>query len=95
MLNQPSPTRAMKRSELEAALGSRVRFEVPYDAEVPASIGLGKPLVLSGGGFAKAVSKMAGELVPRRSKRAWSIGAEPRNGTGDNGKQRRWPLRKG
>lgn len=95
VLNQPSPTRAMKRSELEAALGSRVRFEVPYDAEVPAAIGLGKPLVLSGGGFAKAVSKMAGELVPRRSKRTWSIGAEPRNGAGDNGKQRRWPLRKG
>jgi pilus assembly protein CpaE len=95
VLNQPSPSRAMKRSELEAALGSRVRFEVPYDAEVPGSIGLGKPLVLSGGGFAKAVSKMAGELVPRRSKRPWSNGTQPRSDTGDNGKQRRWPLRKG
>ena len=31
VLNQPSPSRAMKRSELEAALGTRVRFEVPYD----------------------------------------------------------------
>jgi len=92
VLNQASPTRAMKRSELEAALGSRVRFELPYDADVPAAIGQGKPLVLSGGGFAKAVSKMAGELVPQRSKRSWSVDAEPRN---DNGKQRRWPLRKG
>jgi Flp pilus assembly CpaE family ATPase len=92
VLNQPSPTRTMKRSELEAALGSRVRFEVPYDAEVPASIGLGKPLVLSGGAFAKAVSKMAGELVPQKSKR-WSRTTEPRKA--NDVKQRRWPLRKG
>ena len=59
----------MKRSELEAALGTRVRFEVPYDDGVPAAVGLGKPIVLSrSGGFARAVTKIAGELVPTRSR---------------------------
>ena len=94
VLNQPSPSRAMKRSELEAALGQRVRFEVPYDDGVPASVGLGKPIVLSrSGGFARAVSKMAGELVPKRAKRGWSVSAEPQNGTAAPTK-RRWALRK-
>ena len=90
VLNQPGPARALKRSELEAALGLRVRFEVPYDSDVPGAIGLGKPIVLSGGGFAKAVSKMAGELVPRKSKRSWSA-------TTDNGNhaKRRWSLGRG
>jgi pilus assembly protein CpaE len=94
VLNQPSPTKTMKRSELEAALGFRVRFELPYDEAVPASVGVGKPIVLSrSGGFARAVSKMAGELVPRRSKRGWSVTAEPQNGNGQA--KRRWALRKG
>jgi pilus assembly protein CpaE len=94
VLNQPSPSKTLKRSELEAALGTRVRFEVPYDDGVPASVGVGKPIVLSrSGGFARAVSKMAGELVPRRSKRGWSVAADPQN-AGGNGK-RRWALRKG
>jgi Flp pilus assembly CpaE family ATPase len=93
VLNQPGPSRALKRSELEAALGSRVRFELPYDADVPAAIGLGKPVVLTGGGFAKAISKMAGELVPKKSTRSWSASAAP-NSNGNHAK-RRWPLRKG
>ncbi|MGZ8694894.1 MAG: AAA family ATPase [Gaiellaceae bacterium] len=93
VLNQPSPTRAMKRSELEAALGRRVRFELPYDDGVPASVGLGKPIVLShSGGFARAVEKMAGELVPKRSKRGWSVTAEPQSGNSQG--KRRWALRK-
>ncbi len=93
VLNQPSPSKAMKRSELEAALGMRVRFEVPYDDGVPGSVGLGKPIVLSrSGGFARAVSKMAGELVPRSGKRGWSVTAEPQNGKGTA--KRRWALRK-
>jgi pilus assembly protein CpaE len=94
VLNQPSPSKVMKRSELEAALGFRVRFELPYDEAVPASVGLGKPVVLTrNGGFARAVSKMAGELVPRRSKRGWSVTADPQNGNGQA--KRRWALRKG
>ena len=93
VLNQPSPTKAMKRSELEAALGRRVRFELPYDDGVPASVGLGKPIVLArSGGFARAVAKMAGELVPKRSKRGWSVTAEPQSGDGQS--KRRWALRK-
>jgi Flp pilus assembly CpaE family ATPase len=95
VLNQPSPTKAMKRSELEAALGRRVRFELPYDDSLPASVGLGKPVVLSrGGGFARAVSKMARELVPKRSKRGWSVTAEPQNGNGNAQAKRRWALRR-
>jgi hypothetical protein len=83
----------MKRSELEAALGTRVRFEVPYDDGVPATVGLGKPIVLSrSGGFAKAITKIAGELVPKKSKRGWSVTAEPQNGNGST--KRRWALRK-
>jgi hypothetical protein len=93
VLNQPSPSKAMKRSELEAALGRRVRFELPYDDGLPASVGLGKPVVLSrSGGFARAVSKMAGELVPKRSKRGWSVTADPQNGNPQV--KRRWALRR-
>jgi pilus assembly protein CpaE len=97
VLNQPSPSRAMKRSELEAALGHRVRFEVPYDEGVPASVGLGKPIVLTrSGGFARAISKIASELVPQRSKRGWSVTPDPQNGKSpSNAKPRRWALGRG
>ncbi len=46
LLNQTGPATSLKRSELEAALGTRVRFEVPYDADVPAAVGRGAPRVL-------------------------------------------------
>jgi Flp pilus assembly CpaE family ATPase len=93
VLNQASPSRAMKRSELEAALGARVRFELPYDEGVPVAVGLGKPIVLERkGGFARAVLKIASELAPQGAakKRGWSIAADPRPPAGGSTKQRRW-----
>ena len=97
VLNQPSPTRAMKRSELEAALGiaRAVRGALRRRA-CPARSGSASRSSSRRGGFARAVSKMAGELVPQAVEaRPGRSAAEPQNGNGDNGKQRRWPLRKG
>ena len=93
VLNQASPSRAMKRSELEAALGSKIRFEVPYDAGVPVAVSHGKPIVLErGGAFARAVARIAFELVPKAamSRRGWSVAPDPRPSATAHAKRRRW-----
>jgi MinD superfamily P-loop ATPase len=88
VLNRTGPATSIKRSELEAALGTRVRFEVPYDADVPTAVGRGTPRVLARGDFSRVVAKVAWELGPRpgsAGKPAAAPAATNGNGTGRRG----------
>ncbi len=94
VLNQATPKRSMKRSEIEGALGVEVRFEIPYDSDVPAAVNRGNAVVLSGGSFAGVVRQMAKALVPgasaKRKGRSVAVSL-PRNDSED-GKKSRWPA---
>jgi len=71
VLNQFTPSRAMKRNELEAALEGKVRFEVPYDSDVPTAVSRGEPPVLNGrAGFSRAVRDIAFALASPTNKRS-------------------------
>ncbi len=96
VLNQTGPARALKRSELETALGGRVRFEVPYDEGVPVSVGRGTPLVLERSDFSRAVARAAWELVPKAARATRPRPSAVRGETGDGSRRSRWaPLRRG
>jgi pilus assembly protein CpaE len=66
VLNRANTKVGMKKSEVEAALETKVRFEVPSDRAVPMAVNRGNPAVLteSGSGFSKAVREIARTLVP-------------------------------
>ena len=61
VLNRANSKVGMKRGEVEAALETKVRFEVPSDRAVPLSVNRGNPAVLteSAPSFSKAVREMA------------------------------------
>jgi pilus assembly protein CpaE len=70
VLNQPTPVRAMKRRELQAALDVKVEFELPHDDGVPVVASRGELPVLTGrSGFSSAVRDMAEGLVSPRVKK--------------------------
>jgi pilus assembly protein CpaE len=66
VLNRANTKVGIKRGEVESALETKVRFEVPSDRAVPLSVNRGNPAILSesGSGFAKAIREMARALVP-------------------------------
>jgi pilus assembly protein CpaE len=66
VLNRSNSKVGMKPSEVEGALGMKVRFEVPSDRAVPLAVNRGNPVVLAeaGADVSKAVRAMAKELFP-------------------------------
>jgi pilus assembly protein CpaE len=71
VLNRANSNVGMKRSEVEAALEAKVRFEIPSDRAVPLAVNRGNPAVLSDAGcdFSRGVRDMAkGLLVPTKGK---------------------------
>jgi pilus assembly protein CpaE len=66
VLNRANSKVGMKRGEVEGALETKVRFEVPSDRAVPISVNRGNPAVLaeSGADFSKAIREMAKGLQP-------------------------------
>jgi pilus assembly protein CpaE len=76
VLNRANSNVGMKRTEVEAALEAKVRFEIPSDRAVPLAVNRGNPAVLSDAGcdFSRGVRDMAkGLLVPDkgRAKKRW------------------------
>jgi pilus assembly protein CpaE len=77
VLNRANSQVGLKRSEVEAALETKVSFELPSDRAVPLSVNRGQPAVLSepGSDFARAIKEMANALVAphgeRASRRRW------------------------
>jgi pilus assembly protein CpaE len=65
ILNRANSKVGMKRKEVEAALGLKVRFEVPSDRAVPLAVNRGNPAVLSDpkADFSRALRDMAKALV--------------------------------
>jgi pilus assembly protein CpaE len=91
VVNQAVPRRSVKRSEVEAALGVKVSFEIPYDADVPAAVNRGVPPVLNGG--LRVIREIAATLAPGGR----ADGASPllpvggQNGA-EQGRKSRWPA---
>jgi pilus assembly protein CpaE len=71
VLNRANSNVGMKRNEVEAALETKVGFEIPSDRAVPLAVNRGNPAVLSDAGcdFSRGVRDMAkGLLVPDKAK---------------------------
>jgi pilus assembly protein CpaE len=71
VLNRANSNVGMKRTEVEAALETKVRFEIPSDRAVPLAVNRGNPAVLQDAGcdFSRGVRDMAkGLLVPDNAK---------------------------
>jgi pilus assembly protein CpaE len=66
VLNRANSNVGMKRGEVEAALETKVRFEVPSDRAVPLAVNRSNPAVLSDpkSDFARALREMAKSLLP-------------------------------
>jgi pilus assembly protein CpaE len=72
VLNRANSQVGLKRSEVEAALETKVSFELPSDRAVPLSVNRGQPAVLSepGSDFARAIKEMAAAIVAPHGERA-------------------------
>src|SRR6187200_2348999 len=66
VLNRANSNVGMKKSEVEAALEVKVRFEVPSDRAVPLAVNRSNPAVLSDpkSDFGRALREMAKNLLP-------------------------------
>jgi len=66
VLNRANSNVGMKRGEVEAALETKVRFEVPSDRAVPLAVNRSNPAVLSDpkSDFGRALREMAKSLLP-------------------------------
>jgi pilus assembly protein CpaE len=69
VLNRANSNVGMKKGEVEAALESKVRFEVPSDRVVPLAVNRSNPAVLSDpkSDFGRAVREMAKTLLPAKA----------------------------
>ncbi len=67
VLNRSNSKVGMKPSEVEGALGMKVRFEVPSDRAVPLAVNRGNPVVLAeeSADVSRAIRAMAKELFPK------------------------------
>jgi pilus assembly protein CpaE len=72
VLNRANSNVGLKRSEVEAALETKVSFELPSDRAVPLAVNRGQPAVLSepGSDFARAIKEMANAIVAPHGERA-------------------------
>jgi pilus assembly protein CpaE len=70
VLNRANSNVGMKKGEVEAALETKVRFEVPSDRAVPLAVNRSNPAVLSDpkSDFGRAIREMAKQLLPVASK---------------------------
>ena len=77
VLNRANSNVGIKHAEVERALETKVRFDLPSDRAVPLAVNRGKPVVLadSGADFSKSVREVAKQL----STRAEKPGAKRRN----------------
>jgi Flp pilus assembly CpaE family ATPase len=59
----------MKKGEVEAALESKIRFEVPSDRVVPLAVNRSNPAVLSDpkSDFGRALREMAKSVLPAQA----------------------------
>ena len=66
VLNRANSNVGMKKGEVEAALETKIRFEVPSDRVVPLAVNRSNPAVLSDpkSDFGRAVREMAKTLMP-------------------------------
>lgn len=71
LLNRANSNVGIKRGEVERALESKIRFDLPSDRAVPMAVNRGKPVVLADGGadFSRAVKQLARELVAAAEQR--------------------------
>lgn len=70
VLNATTPSRAMKRRELQGALDAKVQFELPYDGDVPGAVSRSELPVLTGrSGLSGTIREMATALVEPRVTR--------------------------
>jgi pilus assembly protein CpaE len=69
VLNRANSNVGMKKGEVEAALESKIRFEVPSDRAVPLAVNRSNPAVLSDpkSDFGRAVREMAKSLLPAQA----------------------------
>jgi pilus assembly protein CpaE len=67
VLNRSNSKVGMKQSEVEAALGLKVDFEVPSDRAVPLAVNRGKPVVLAddSADVSRALKQMAKRVVSK------------------------------
>ena len=72
VLNRANSKVGMKPGEVEGALETKVRFEVPSDRAVPIAVNRGRPAVLTDGksDFARAMRDIAKAMVPAESAAA-------------------------
>jgi pilus assembly protein CpaE len=72
VLNRANSKVGMKHSEVEAALGMKVQFEIPSDREVPLAVNRGKPVVLAeeGADVSRALRHMAKSLNPKDKQKS-------------------------
>jgi pilus assembly protein CpaE len=71
VLNRSNSNVGMKRGEVEAALESKVRFEIPSDRTVPLAVNRSNPAVLAEpkADFSRALAEMAKSLQPAAPKK--------------------------
>jgi pilus assembly protein CpaE len=69
VLNRANSNVGMKKGEVEAALETKIRFEVPSDRVVPLAVNRSNPAVLSDpkSDFGRAVREMAKSLLPAKA----------------------------
>jgi pilus assembly protein CpaE len=69
VLNRANSNVGMKKGEVEAALESKIRFEVPSDRAVPLAVNRSNPAVLSDpkSDFSRALREMAKTLMPTQA----------------------------
>ncbi|TMK77677.1 MAG: hypothetical protein E6G45_08720 [Actinobacteria bacterium] len=69
VLNRANSNVGMKKGEVEAALESKVRFEVPSDRAVPLAVNRSNPAILSDpkSDFSRALREMAKTLLPAQA----------------------------
>ena len=67
LLNRANTKVGMSRKEVENALETKVRFEVPSDRAVPLAVNRGNPAVLSDAGcdFSQALRSVAKQIAPK------------------------------
>jgi pilus assembly protein CpaE len=84
VLNRANSNVGMKKSEVEAALESKIRFEVPSDRAVPLAVNRSNPAVLSDpkSDFGRALREMAKTLMPAQAAKN---GGKNRRFLGRNG----------
>ena len=69
VLNRANSNVGMKKGEVEAALETKIRFEVPSDRAVPLAVNRSNPAVLSDpkSDFGRALREMAKSLMPAQA----------------------------